>query len=172
MNAGRANKPPLEITLRAQWRGSFSAYAGNLLVGSIAAWEDSRGEFVIMDVMVRKGWRRRGVATAMYRAVEEQAGRQLKPAVSLSDDGFAFWKSYRPEAVAGDLRHRPDLIGRHAAKNGRIGVITRASGSTAVLTYEDGMTSALLAGQVDAAMQEADALLQAGPAEPPERMRA
>ncbi|MBY0465136.1 MAG: hypothetical protein K2W33_09345, partial [Burkholderiales bacterium] len=104
----------------------------------------------MMEVVVSAPYRRRGVATAMYRAVEEQAGRQLKPAVSLSDDGFEFWKAYRPEAVAEDLRHRLDeLIGRRGVKHGREGIITKASGGTATLTHPDGMHTTILRRELD-----------------------
>lgn len=168
-------RKPLQIELRPAWKGHFSAFAGKVQVGSISAWIDSRGEFVVMEVMVRPSYRRRGVATAMYRAVEEQAGMQLKPACSLSDDAFEFWKAYRPEAVAGDLRHRPELVGRRAQKNGRPGTITKASGGTAVLTYDDGMTTVIYAENVDAALLVEDqSVTQDEPCElqATERMRA
>lgn len=143
-------KKPLNLTLKAGHKGYFDAYVGKRRVGAICGWEDSRGEFVVMEVVVSAPYRRRGVATAMYRAVEEQAGRQLKPAVSLSDDGFEFWKAFRPEAVAEDLRHRLDeLIGRKGVKNGREGIITKASGGTATLTHPDGMHTTVLRRELD-----------------------
>lgn len=146
----KGGKKPLNLTLKAGHKGYFDAYVGKRRVGAICAWEDSRGEFVVMEVVVSAPYRRRGVATAMYRAVEEQAGRQLKPAVSLSDNGFEFWKAYRPEAVADDLRHRLDeLIGRRGVKHGREGIITKASGGTATLTLPDGMHYTILRRELD-----------------------
>jgi len=129
----------LPIEIRSSGiKGHFAAYAGKRIVARAAAWTDSRGDFVIMEVLVLPAYRRRGIATRMYQTIEEQAGRQLKPAVSLSDDGFEFWKAYRPEAVAHDLRHQPELVGRRARVRDREGVITKASGSMATLVFDVG----------------------------------
>lgn len=133
----------------------MDARIGKKTVGRAYAWMDSRGEFVILGVGVSGPFRRRGVATAMYRALEQKSGRQLKPAISLSDAAFEFWKRYRPEAVADDLRHRPELIGRKAHKAGRIGTITKASGRVATLVFDDcpaGTWSALHANDLEAAL--------------------
>lgn len=74
----------------------------------------------------------------MYRSIEATSGVQLNPAISLSDDAFEFWKAYRPQAVAHDLRHQPELIGRKAQKNGRIGRIIKACGGIATIEFDDG----------------------------------
>lgn len=148
----RAARKPLDLKLEPGRfsKGYFDAFVGKRRVGAIAAWMDSRDKFVVMDVYVSRPFRRRGVATAMYRAVEEQAGKQLTPAVSLSDDGFEFWKAYRPEAVALDLRHRKEeLTGRRGMKNGREGVLADPNGGTAKLVYPDGTYSVVLRAELD-----------------------
>ncbi len=114
------------------------AKVGSRIVGMATAWYDSEDDWVILRSEVRPKYRRRGIASAMYRSIELTSGKQLKPAVSLSDDAFEFWKSYRPEEVANDLRHRPELLGRKAQKNGRIGTIIAASGGVATIEYDDG----------------------------------
>lgn len=126
------------VSIEFGGRNSVNAFAGKKFIGQASAWEDSRGEFVILKSAVSGPYRRRGVATAMYKAIEQAAGRELKPAVSLSDDAFEFWKSYRPSAVALDLRHRKDeLIGRKVKKSDRIGTIIEASGGIARVAYDD-----------------------------------
>lgn len=45
---------------------------------------------------------------------------------------------YRPEAVANDRRHRPELLRRLAQKNGRTGKIISASGGVATMEFDDG----------------------------------
>lgn len=158
--AATERKERADVRIESPHKGFFNAYVGKKRVGALASWLDSKDDFVVMEVAVSAPFRRRGVATALYRAAEEQAGKQLIPAVSLSDDGFAFWKSYRPAAVANDLRHRPELIGRRAHKDGREGVITKASGGGATLTYPDGMHSYILRRDLDAAL-----LVDAAPGE-------
>lgn len=147
-----AERSPIEI--RESGKNSVQAFAGKRLVGAANAWEDSNGDFVIMNTEVRQAYRRRGIATQMYKAIEERSGRALRPAVSLSDDAFEFWKSFRPEAVAGDLRHWPELVGQPAKKGDRLGLITKASGRSARLTGDDGMTNTLVGrDEINAALK-------------------
>lgn len=114
------------------------AKVGSRVVGMATAWYQSDGKWVILQSEVRPRYRRRGIATAMYASIERNSGRLLVPAVSLSDDAFEFWKSYRPEAVANDLRHHPELLGRKAQKDGRLGKIIQASGGIATIEFDDG----------------------------------
>lgn len=143
-----AKRMDFKVTMRSS--SSAVAQVGSLIVGSATAWLDSNDRWVILSSGVRPRYRRRGIATAMYKAIEAESGKLLTPAISLSDDGFQFWKSYRPEAVALDLRHRPELIGRKAMKNGKVGKIVKANGGVAVMEYEDGMTSCILRSDLDA----------------------
>lgn len=114
------------------------AKVGSRVVGMAYAWNDSRDKFVIMNAEVRPNYRRRGIASAMYKAIEKNAGRELAPAVSLSDDAFNLWKSFRPQAVALDLRHWKDqLIGAVVMKNGLPGKIIKADGGTAMMEYTE-----------------------------------
>lgn len=130
------NRKPISIMVSSL--NSVNAFAGKKLIGQATAWEDSNGNFVILKSAVRALYRRRGVATAMYQAIEQASSRELKPAVSLSDDAFEFWKSFRPSAVALDLRHRKDeLIGRKVKKSDRMGTIIEASGGIARVAYDD-----------------------------------
>lgn len=147
-------KKELPLTLSTELLGKghcyIDAYAGKRRVGSISAREDHRGEFAVRETIVAAKYRRRGVATAMYRAVEEQVGRLLKPATSLSDDAFEFWKSYRPEAVADDLRHRKDeLNGRRGCKKGRIGILSDIRGFSARLDFPGGNFICVSADEID-----------------------
>jgi hypothetical protein len=127
----------LDFTIESPRSCTAIARAGKRLVGMATAWHDSDGRWVILRSEVRPKYRRRGIATAMYRSIEATSGKQLSPAISLSDDAFHFWNSYRPEAVADDLRHIPDLIGRKAQKNGRPGKIIKATGNIAIIEFDD-----------------------------------
>lgn len=134
----------------------YEARVGKKVVGRAYPWEDSRGKFVMMDVAVSAPFRQRGVARAMYEAVEKDAGRPLEPAVSLSDDGFEFWKRFRPEAVAHDLRHRKEeLIGQRVWFRDQEGIIEQAVGRVAIARNASGTTTCLKSDQIEDAIQQA-----------------
>lgn len=140
---------------------TVTAKVGAYIVGKAFAWKDSRDKFVIMDSEVRSGYRRRGIATAMYQAIEQATGTQLTPAVSLSDDAFEFWKTYRPQAVALDLRHwKEHLIGARVAHRGDTGKIIRTSGGTATMEFDTakpaGTQCTILRDQINAALAAAE----------------
>ena len=146
---------PFEIEME----GNKTAVAkvGSRVVGRAHAWKDSREKFVIMNTEVLEKYRRRGVASAMYKAIEEATGEQLTPAVSLSDDAFGLWKSFRPEAVAKDLRHwKEQIIGARAMWKNLPGKIIKASGGTATFEYDqaqpNGTQSTILRDQLNAAL--------------------
>ena len=128
----------LDFTIEAPRKSTAIARVGSRIVGMATAWNDSDGRWVILRSEVRPKYRLLGIATAMYRSIEATSGVQLNPAISLSDDAFEFWKAYRPQAVAHDLRHQPELIGRKAQKNGRIGRIIKACGGIATIEFDDG----------------------------------
>ena len=132
------SKQRKDFTIEVSSRGeTATAKVGSRVVGKAHAWMDSRDKFVIMNTEVREKYRRRGIASAMYRAIEEASGRQLTPAVSLSDDAFELWKSFRPEAVAQDLRHWKDqIIGARVLYRGDSGRIVKADGGTAIMEFD------------------------------------
>jgi GNAT superfamily N-acetyltransferase len=71
---------------------------------------DEKGErvFHIYKSVVDEKYRRKGVARALYDAVEkycESKGGYLVPATSVSDEAFAFWNSWKPHRIAYDGRH-------------------------------------------------------------------
>ncbi|MFK4705888.1 hypothetical protein ABIC83_002727 [Roseateles asaccharophilus] len=132
-----APRQPIRIE-RHHGPHSYVAYAGKTVVGHAVAGLDSRDVFCIRNVVVRETHRRRGVATALYREIELQSGKQLVPAISLSIDGFEFWKRFRPEAVANDLRHRRDeLMGLKVLKRDRLATIIVVGAGVVTARYDD-----------------------------------
>lgn len=104
----------------------------------MSAWHDCEGRFCVLSSYVRPDYRRRGVARALYGAIEEATGKVLNPAVSLSDSAFEFWKRFRPAAVSQDLRHvRSRLLGEKLAVRGRLGTVIEASGHVMTVKYDD-----------------------------------
>jgi len=49
----------------------------------------------VSDVLVWPAWRRRGIATALYRLIEWERGEALSPSRIRSKSGRAFWASRR-----------------------------------------------------------------------------
>lgn len=67
--------------------------------------DDGKGDY-LTSVRVEKKHRRRGVATALYRAIELHIGRPLRPSPRyVSPDAEAFWAARRDP-------NRPSVIGR------------------------------------------------------------
>lgn len=149
-----------EFVIEMEGQNTAVATVGKRTVGRANGWMDHRDKFVIMNSEVLKGYQRRGIASEMYKAIETSSGRLLTPAVSLSDDAFAFWKSFRPESVALDLRHwRDQLIGARVSKNGLSGKIIKASGGTATMEYDEaqpnGTQSTIVRSQLNAVLRNA-----------------
>ncbi|MEJ6002592.1 GNAT family N-acetyltransferase [Paucibacter soli] len=122
---------------------AYFAKIGDVVVGKASAWTDSAGSFTIQEVVVHAAFRRRGVARALYSRIEAEAGKLLVPAVSLSDDAFEFWKRFRPEAVALDLRHRrTEFMDQKVEKSGRLATIIRVSARVVTARYDDAVERA------------------------------
>lgn len=68
-----------------------------------------KGSWEILHAEVERGSRRKGVATMLYDRIEEFLATELSPSGWLSGDAYAFWRSRRPEAVAGHRRMEPFL---------------------------------------------------------------
>jgi len=68
------------------------AFADGNVIGSSKIRKDGFSGFG-SSLEVVPEWQRRGVATAMYDAVEEQLGFQLRPRFVHSEEGSAFWKN-------------------------------------------------------------------------------
>lgn len=157
----RYSRRKADVTVEKAAYGSYEAKVGSKVVGKAYPWTDSNGDFVMQNVRVSPNFRQRGVGTALYSEIERQTGKQLKPATSLSDDGFEFWKRYRPEAVANDLRHRKDeLLGKRAMTRYGVGTIKTASGGAATVELDKpsengGTIATLLRREVDAAIAAA-----------------
>lgn len=119
-------------------RFAYQARVGSRVVGQATAWTDSRGVFSILSVTVREKYRRRGIARALYAAIESEAATTLRPAVSVSDDAFEFWKKFRPEAVAADLRHRrAELMGRALVVKCRRATVVSVGSGGMTAKYDD-----------------------------------
>lgn len=72
-----ANCKPVELVWNH--RNSVSEMVGQKIVGMASAWTDSNDNFVMLRVAVRPPYRRHGIATLMYQAVE--AAGQCAPRV-------------------------------------------------------------------------------------------
>lgn len=91
------------IPLTFHWGGSnlVARDAKGAAVGFMKINKHAKRGPYVEDVQVLPAAKRNGVASAMYAEAEQKLGRPLDPSYILSEDGLAFWKSYRPEAVAG-----------------------------------------------------------------------
>lgn len=87
------------ISIEAVSHRKVVATAGAAIVGKVTTYIDSNRDLVVLEAWVEPEYRRKGIATALYRTIESTTGRLLKPDKSLSDDAIAFWRAYRPGAL-------------------------------------------------------------------------
>src|SRR5690348_15040778 len=100
------------VEIKHNGYGDFKVMYKGRPIGGCAVWSggypSDPDTMEIMNVVVSKQYRKKGVGRLLYNAVDEYVkskGKTLVPATSLSDDAFEFWKKWRPEAVADDGRH-------------------------------------------------------------------
>lgn len=82
---------PFEISHHATSRNEISVvarYKGHP-VGVAAYHRDGN---CVDDLWVHKDVRRRGIATALYKYIEDLIGQKVEPSDKLTGDGRAFWK--------------------------------------------------------------------------------
>lgn len=143
MSSVRVTRLPERISLEMLSSRCCEARHGHAVVGVARAWMDSNDVFCMLKVFVAPAWRRQGIARAMYAAIEMASGQLLHPAISLSDDGFEFWKRYRPTAVEQDLRHRRDeLQNARVVVRGRWARIESVLAGCVVARFDDAVTRA------------------------------
>lgn len=68
------------------------------MMGNFIYEETPQAAFVL-DASVKPEYRRQGVASTVYGAIQDDLGKPLTPDVKLTDDGYSFWKANYPEAV-------------------------------------------------------------------------
>ena len=105
---------PLKLRIKEVRPGAYVAYHKNKKVGAAITWNDiNHGKFSIYKSATHPDYQRMGIMRQLYQYIEQTTGKQLTPATALSDDGFEFWKRYRPEAVKDDLRNmKGELLGK------------------------------------------------------------
>jgi predicted GNAT family acetyltransferase len=125
---------PVKITSTGD--STINAFIGNKLVGRlILTTEGDDKHNSVFKVAVEPEYRGRGVATQMYQHAEKELGSPLRPSTALTDDGYAFWNHYRPEAVADDLRGiRGKLMGHDVTSSYGAGRVTSVGRNAAIAT--------------------------------------
>lgn len=94
----------------SKYPSTFTAYINRHVAGKLIVDQYANPKCVF-KVAVNEPYRRKGVATSLYKAAEAYWGR-LSPSNTTSEDAFHFWNRYRPGSMDGDLRHLKDkLIG-------------------------------------------------------------
>jgi len=97
------------------------------------------GDLTAFQMAVHPKHQRKGLMSAMHDAAEDAFG-PMKPDQTLTDQGFAFWKGYRPDAVSNNLRfHADKLMGQTVQTSSGPGVVKSVgrNGMNADLTDPD-----------------------------------
>ncbi len=105
----------------------------------------------VFNMAVKPAWQRKGLMRAMHERGEQEFGT-INPSSVLSDDGFAFWKGFRPEAVSGSLRfHKDRLVGLPAMTGSGPGKVKSVGDNTVIVELDgrDGATSMATKAEVE-----------------------
>lgn len=99
-------------------------------VGQLTLSRDREtGKLSAFKMAVHPDHQRKGLMSAMHDAAEDAFG-PMEPDKTLTDDGFAFWKGYRPDAVSNNLRFHTDKLMGQTVKTPYGPGTVRSVGST------------------------------------------
>jgi hypothetical protein len=137
---------PSDLKIKKTGDATYTAYHKQRVVGKAIVdyprEHQPENSFSIFKMTTKPEYRNKNVMTHVYNHIEKDTGKRAVPSPALTDDGFNFWKRYRPEEVKNDLRmHKDKLIGKEV--EGRSGKATIQSvGSKGVIAkYNDGDTT-------------------------------
>jgi len=99
-------------------------------VGQLTLSRDREtGKLSAFQMAVHPDHQRKGLMSAMHDAAEDAFG-PMEPDKTLTDQGFAFWKGYRPDAVSNNLRFHTDKLMGQTVKTPYGPGTVRSVGST------------------------------------------
>lgn len=105
----------------------------------------------VFNMAVKPTWQRQGIMTALHNEAEKHFGT-INPSRTLSDDGFAFWKAYRPDAVRNSYRFHADrLMGKPVSTPRGDGVISSV-GDKVMIAEKDGGTTFMVPNEISGQM--------------------
>jgi hypothetical protein len=141
---GTAAKDPFKLIVDHD-RREIRAKAGNKNAGylTMERYGDAAKNNEVFNMAVKPEFQRRGLMRRMHEEAEKHFGT-INPSRTLSDDGFAFWKSWRPEAVKDQYRfHADKLVGRPVDTRSGPGVIKSLGSRTMTAALPNGNTTVL-----------------------------
>ena len=95
----------------------------------------------VFNMAVKPAWQGKGIMRNLHDTAEQHFGT-INPSRTLSDDGVAFWKSYRPEAVKDSYRfHADKIIGQPAQTRSGMGTVSSVGDKNMIATLPNGNTS-------------------------------
>ena len=78
----------------------------------------------------------------IYNHIENDTGKRVVPSTALTDDGFNFWKKYKPDEVKNDLRmHTDKLMGKEVEGKSGKATIHRVGSRGVMAKYSDSETT-------------------------------
>ena len=116
---------PSDLKIKKTGDATYTAYHKRKVVGKAIVdyphEKQPEGTISIFKMTTHPDYRGRGVMTHVYNHIEKDTGKRLVPSNATTDDGFEFWKRYRPDEVKNDLRmHRDKLLGKEVeGKSGK-----------------------------------------------------
>lgn len=137
---------PSDLKIKKTGSATYTAYHKRRVVGKTIVdypqENQPEGTISIFKTVTHPEYRKRGVMSHMYDHIEKDTGKRLVPSSALSDDGFEFWKRYRPEAVKDDLRmHKDKLLGKEVEGKSGKAIITKVGSGAVIAKYHNSETT-------------------------------
>lgn len=123
--------------------GVLGKYKGRNVAQLTLRRDRDTGDMSAFQMAVHPDHQRKGLMSAMHDAAEREFG-PMKPDETLTDEGFDFWRGYRPDAVSNRLRfYRENLMGKPIQTSYGPGTVKSVGdrGMTAELDGRDGTTA-------------------------------
>jgi hypothetical protein len=122
---------------------------------NLEKYGDAAKKNEVFQMGVKPAWQRMGLMSDLHNEAEKHFGT-INPSRNLTDDGFAFWKSWRPEAVKDRYRfHRDKFLGLPAPTKSGQGVISSVGDKNMIATLPNGNTSMVNPDHADQLFQAA-----------------
>jgi len=138
-DGGRVLQKGYSIKVDPDRLGVLARFKGRNVGQMTLSRDRETGKLSAFQMAVHPDHQRKGLMSAMHDAAENAFG-PIEPDKTLTDQGFAFWKGYRPDAVSNNLRfHADKLMGQTVKTSSGPGIVNSVgrNGMNADLTDPD-----------------------------------
>jgi hypothetical protein len=137
---------PSDLKIKKTGNATYTAYHKRKVVGKAIVdyprENQPENSVSIFKMTTHPEYRHRNVMKHIYNHIENDTGKRVVPSTALTDDGFNFWKKYKPDEVKNDLRmHTDKLMGKEVEGKSGKATIHRVGSRGVMAKYSDSETT-------------------------------